>query len=71
LRAGRRSGYSFTGAKGSEPNILGLRNQVDPAMAELPISARQQHLSGGHRQDANPDTLTGRDASQLLRSSVD
>ena len=54
-----------------EPNIPGLRNHVDPTKAELPISARQQHLSGGHRQDASPDALTGRDASQLLRSSGD
>jgi hypothetical protein len=54
-----------------EPNISGLRNQVDPTKAELPISARRQHLSGGHRQDASPDTPTGRDASQLLRGSGD
>jgi hypothetical protein len=52
-------------------NILGLRSRVHPTNAELSISARQKHFPASTRQHANPDTLTGRDASHLLYSSGD
>jgi hypothetical protein len=52
-------------------SILGLRSRVHPTKAELSISARQKPFPASTRQHANPDTLTGRDASHLLRSSGD
>jgi hypothetical protein len=52
-------------------NILGLRSKIRPTRAELSISARQKHFPASTREHPNPDTLTGRDASQLLRSSGD
>ena len=52
-------------------NILGLRSRVHPTQAELSTSVRPKPFPASTGQHANPDTLTGRDASHLLRSSGD